>query len=434
MKNEQIIICLLSLYLIYTLFFRDTEEFDLPSEIITDKTLLDPSKDYQVGRLKPDVVSTVTEAVGGGKMCNPLPQIIYKPSELKKVVPKDAVCTPQILDNYIFTETVSGSSINARFFRLVNLNISDTVPTMSSWVSYNSSGVVYVSSAELLPAFRPAYAVFSKGDFNPRWNLMSNFADRLTVSSGNFALACMYLGGSVFSSNDASPNSIAPVSTRWTNNTAMTSPAATIDTGYFPLSLTTGGNTLNQQQFTVLVQAGNPHLITFGRVGTQWTSVTNLPTISTVLKTPITDLSIDGTIVSLIYYTPKVGSTPSKTQIFYADFASTYPVVGTSVGPFTQANLVWKEVFLPYVLKTAYISSDFRGFGIKEDGTLVACKDVRVARTSAEAASAWFTVSLITPGLSFKRVCYRKNNLDMVLAVTTDDDLYADFNASIIFA
>jgi len=58
---------------------HEHEDFDLPVGIITDKSLIDPSKKYQVGRLKPGVVSTVTEAVGGGKMCNPLPNVVYRP-------------------------------------------------------------------------------------------------------------------------------------------------------------------------------------------------------------------------------------------------------------------------------------------------------------------------------------------------------------------
>jgi len=430
MKVEQIIICLLGLYLIYVLFFRDTEDFALSDEIITDKSLLDPSKYYQVGTINAGVVSTVSEAVAGGKACDALPQVVYR-----LAVPKDAVCTPQADGNYTFTQVVSGSSINPRFFSPVDVTISGTVPKVSSWVSYNSSGAVYISSGDLIKDMKPAYAIFSKGVFSPKWTQMTaEAADRVAVSSGNFALACMYVGGAVYTTNQTYPNSIAPAGVRWDNGTPVTGPTTAIDVGYFPLSRTTGGTTLNQQQFTILVQAVNPHLITFGRIGTQWTSITNLPSLSTALKTPITDLSIDGTIVSLIYYTPKSGSTPSKTQIFYADFADTYPVAGTTVGPFTQANLVWKEVFLPYVLKTAYISSDFRGFGIKEDGTLVACKDVRVATTTDQATNTWFTVSLITPGLSFKRVCYRKNDLDMVLAVTTGNTLYADFNASNIFA
>ena len=443
MKNEQIIICILSLYLIYILFFRKTEEFDLPPGIITDKTLLDPSKDYEIGVLKDGIVSTVSEAVSGGKTCDSLPQFIYRASEVKKATPKDAVCTPQVLDNYIFTGTISGSSINPRFFRLVDLNISDTVPTLSSWVSYNSSGVVYVSSGELLPAFRPAYAIFSRGVFTPTWNLMSNFADRVAVSSGNFSLAATNQRGAVLTANGLSPaspaiysNSIAPVNVGWIDNTSTTLPTTTIDVGHFPLSLTAGGNTSSQQPFCVLVQSNNRHLITFGSNQTQWTGITNLPSPSVVLKTPITDISVDGTIVS-VYYTVGEGSTPSKTQIFYADFSITYTVRGAEassvVGPFTQANLSWREVMLPYALKTAYISSEFRGFGIKEDGTLVACRDVRVAKDSVEAASMWFVVPLITPGLRFNRVCYRKNDLDMVLAVTNGDQLYADFNASNIF-
>ena len=429
MKAEQIIICVLSLYLIYILFFKDVEDFELSSGIITDKSLLDPSKYYQVGTLNAGIVATMTEAVAGGKACDALPQVVYK-----LAVPKDATCTPQVDGNYTFSQIVSGSSINPRFFKPVDLTISGTVSALSSWVSYNSSGAVYISSAELINA-TASYAIFSKGVFSPKWTQSTtNYTNRIAVSSGNFALACVGSGSGVFTSNQLYPNSIAPATTKWDDGSSVTGQTTRIDIGYFPLSLTAGGNTLNQQQFNILVQAANPHLITFGRIGTQWTSVTNLPTPSTSLRTPITDLSIDGTIVSLIYYTAKAGSTPSKTQIFYADFAPTYPVVGTSVGPFTPANLSWKEVFLPYVLKTAYISSDFRGFGIKEDGTLVACKDVRVATTTDQAVNTWFAVSLITPGLSFSRVCYRKNDLDLVMAVTTDNKLHADFNASNIFA
>ena len=434
MKNEQIIICILSLYLIYILFFRKTEEFELSTGTIADKSLLDPSKYYQVGTLKEGTVSTIDEAIAGGKACDPLPRVVYR-----LAVAKDATCTPQADDNYVFGEIVSGSAINPRFFTQVNVTISGTVPTVSSWVSYNSSGAVYISSGEIINA-RAAYAVFSKGVFSPKWTQMTtNYTNRVAISSGNFALACVGIGSGVFTANGVSTSgSIAPADVVWGNHTTYTLPATTIDVGYFPLSLTTGGNTSNQQQFTVLVQAGNRHLITYARNGvTNWTSVTNLPSPSTALKTPITDLSIDGTIVSLIYYTEAVGSTPSKTQIFYADFAVTSPVTvtaaSTTVGLFTPSNLSWKEVMLPYSLKTAYISSEFRGFGIKDDGTLVACKDVRIAKNLVEAANTWFTVSLITPTLRFKRVCYRKNELDMVLAVTTGDQLYADFNASNIF-
>jgi hypothetical protein len=429
MKTEQIIICLLSLYLFYILFMKDDSEgFALSTGIITDKTTLDPTKFYQVGTLNSGIVSTITDAVAGGKACDPLPQVVYR-----LAVPTDATCTPQVDGNYTFTSIVAGSTINPKFFSLVNTS---TIPTGTtvSWMSYNSMGVTYVSSGELIASNRPAYAIFTKGVYSPNWVQMTLSADRVAVSSGNFQLACTYQGGGVYTANELYPNSIAPAGVAWNNATSVTLATTAIDVGFFPISLTAGGNTLNQQQFTVLVQAGNPHLITFGRIGTQWTSITNLPSPSTVLKTPITDLSIDGTIVSLTYYTASTATTPSKTQMFYADFSSTYVVTTTSISPFTPANLTWKEIMLPSALKTAYVSSDFKGFGIKEDGTLIACKDVRTASTATDALNTWFTVSLITPGLLFKRVIYRKNDLNMVLALTSDNKLYADFNASGIFA
>jgi hypothetical protein len=55
------------------------EGFALPSEFITDKTKLDPSKFYTVYNLKPGVTTTTVGALYGGQECNTsYPQTVYK--------------------------------------------------------------------------------------------------------------------------------------------------------------------------------------------------------------------------------------------------------------------------------------------------------------------------------------------------------------------
>ena len=55
------------------------EDFDLSAGIITDKALVKSDVKYQVGILKPGVTSSTSEAVAGGKACDPLPKVVYRP-------------------------------------------------------------------------------------------------------------------------------------------------------------------------------------------------------------------------------------------------------------------------------------------------------------------------------------------------------------------
>lgn len=57
----------------------EQENFALSSGIIVDKSLVKPDVNYQIGTLKTGIVSTVSEAVGGGKTCEPLPKVVFKP-------------------------------------------------------------------------------------------------------------------------------------------------------------------------------------------------------------------------------------------------------------------------------------------------------------------------------------------------------------------
>lgn len=57
----------------------EQENFALSSGIIVDKSLVKPDVNYQIGTLKTGIVPTVSEAVGGGKTCEPLPKVVFKP-------------------------------------------------------------------------------------------------------------------------------------------------------------------------------------------------------------------------------------------------------------------------------------------------------------------------------------------------------------------
>jgi hypothetical protein len=60
-------------------FNQEHEDFALSSGIITDKSLVQSNVNYQIGTLNPGIVSTITDAVAGGKPCDPLPEVVYKP-------------------------------------------------------------------------------------------------------------------------------------------------------------------------------------------------------------------------------------------------------------------------------------------------------------------------------------------------------------------
>jgi hypothetical protein len=346
--------------------------------------------------------------------------------------------------------------LNTYFNKMVLSGFVTTTPAniYNTFFTYTPNGTIFLSIQAFLPVVSSAtpyiyYKTAIKGQANlGTWNRCVNGLYTVVVNPNNNIIGGIWSDGAhyyypalVSSTNTFNPSQVLTTAlgqgaTKMLLGTVAKAPLAAVgkpDVNTFAILQQDfgGGNTVNTSS-TVTSQK-----FIFSRFNydTTWLTLP-LPTTNIV-----TSWSLDSTAMSYASTQPQVSifsilnyKKGVSSTIYYVDIASYIPVTNNVLGALNLTTLAqgWKQVILPVnpLTNTPRIFSEFsigrnlKGFFIEEvTGSLYSCDNV--GSTSPK----WTRV-IISGAPVLKKINYIVNDLDMILASDTSDNLYIDYNAS----